>query len=381
MAITLRRIAPGSWAVWDFIQVAHRVYRSDPAWVPPLGIDMFMRLHPRLNPFFQHAECQLFVAERDGELVGRIAAHVDHEHLKVHDDATGFFGFIDTVADPEVAKARRDAASAWLRERGMKHMRGPLSLSINEEMGVLVEGFDTPPMVMMPHHQKYQGGLIESAGLAKCKDVYAWHYTVGDVPARVRRAHADITAMPEFRLREMSQNTLDRDIPVVLDIFNDAWRDNWGFVPATDAEARKMASDMKLVIHPKLSLLVEIDGEPAAVALALPNLNEAIRDLDGKLFPAGVPIGLAKLLWRLKVQGPRSARLILLGIRGKFRHLKKYAGLSLYLYAEMNDRGRALGMTHGELSWTLEDNGPVNVGIKTMGGKIYKRYRVYEESL
>ena len=259
----------------------------------------------------------------------------------------------------------------------MKHIRGPLSLNINEEMGCLIDGYDTPPMIMMPHHRPYQGGLIEKAGLSKIKDVYAWRYTVGEVPKRAQKAHDDIARMPEVRARQVDPKNLERDVRVVMDVFNDAWSDNWGFVPLTENELRKMAQDLKLILMPELTRIAEINGEPAAVAMALPNLNEMIKDLHGSLLPAGLP----KLLWRLKVKGPQTARLVILGIKKKFRHMKQYAGLSIYLYAAMNEAGQKLGIRWGELSWTLEDNAPVNVGIKFMGGKIYKTYRLYQRDL
>jgi hypothetical protein len=259
----------------------------------------------------------------------------------------------------------------------MRRMRGPLSLNINEEMGCLIEGFDTPPMIMMPHHRPYQGGLIERAGLEKIKDVYAWRYQVGDVPKRAQKAHDELAAMPEVRTRHVDPKNMERDVRVVMDVFNDAWSDNWGFVPLTENELRKMAQDLKLILEPKLTFITEINGEPAAVGMALPNINEMIGDLHGKL----VPFGLPKLLWRLRVKGPETARLVILGIRKKFRGVKQYGGLSIYLYVAMNHAGQELGIRWGELSWTLEDNAPVNVGIKFMGGKIYKKYRVYERAL
>lgn len=381
MSINVRSIQPGTRGVRDFLAVGPRVYRTDPMWVQPLDLDMTMRLDPKQNPFFQHAEAALFVAERDGELVGRVSVQVDQEHLKTHEDNAAFFGFIDTIDDQAVVSALMQAAEGWARAKGMRVLRGPFSLSINEECGLLVEGFDTPPKVLMAHHRDYQGALVEGAGYAKCKDLYAWYYNVGEPPPRVRRAHAEIAAMPNVTVREFDTSQMPREIAQTLDIFNDAWKDNWGFVPLTPAEAAKMAEDMKLLLVPSLALLVEIDGEPAAVSIALPDVNECIGDLGGKLFPAGVPSNLLKMLWRLKVEGTRSARLIILGIRKKFRSQRQYAGLSLYLYAEMNDRGKKLGMTHGELSWTLEDNGPVNTGIKVVGGKVYKRYRIYEKTL
>ena len=375
MALEIRETAIGG-KLNDFLNVVDYVYRGDPKYVRPLDMEMKDRLSLK-NPFFEHAEGVIFTAHRNGWCVGRITAQLDREHLKRYNDDTGSFGFLDTIDDAEVAKALLDAASNWLRARGMKTIRGPLSLSLNDEMGCLVDGFDTPPMIMMPHHRPYQGGLIEQAGFTKLKDAYAWRYHVGDVPPRVRKAHEDIEAMPEVKSRHVDMKNLDADLRIIMDVYNDAWNETWGFVAQTERELSKMAADLKLIAFPELSYITEIDGEPAAVALALPNLNELIGDLKGKLGPLGLP----KLVWRLKVVGPHTARLIILGIKKKFRTQRKYAALSAYLYSKMNAAGKRLGLEGGELSWTLEDNGPVNTGIKLMGGKIYKTYRLYEKML
>jgi hypothetical protein len=360
----------------DFLNVVDYIYRDDPNYVRPLDFDLKSRLSKK-NPFFEHAEATTFTAYKNGWCVGRCTAQVDRGHLDRYHDDTGFFGFLDTTDDPEVAKALLDAAAKWLKGRGMKKMRGPLSLNINEEMGCLIDGFDTPPMILMPHHRAYQGGLIEQAGLAKIKDVYAWRYTVGNVPKRAEKAMADVEALPEVKLRHVDKKSVERDVRVIMDVFNDAWSENWGFVPLTENELRKMASELELILVPELTYIAEIDGEAAAVSLALPNVNELIPDLHGKLFPLGLP----KLLYRLKVKGAKSARLIILGIRKKYRGVKKYGGLSACLYAKMHHAAEKVGVTWGELSWTLEDNHPVNAGIKLMGGEIYKTYRVYEREL
>jgi hypothetical protein len=375
MAIEIRETPPGG-DLRDFLNVVDYIDRDDKNYVRPLNMELKERLSPK-NPFFKHAEGSLFTAYRNGWCVGRITAQVDRAHLDLHGDGAGFFGFLDTVDDAEVSGALLGAAGQWLRTRGMKKMRGPMSLNVNEELGCLVEGFDTPPMVMMPHHRPYQAGLIERAGLVKVKDLYAWRYTVGDVPARARRAHDEINALPEVKARHLDMKRLDQEVRVVMDIFNDAWQQNWGFVPLTEAELAQLAKDFKLILVPELTYLVEIDGEPAAFAVAIPNLNEMVRDLKGKLSPAGI----AKLIWRLKVRGPQTARLCFLGVRKKYRSVKKYGGLSTYLYAKMNDSGKRLGIKWGELSYTLEDNAPVNLGIKFMGGKLYKRYRLFERDL
>ncbi|MEY2933363.1 MAG: hypothetical protein RL033_4112 [Pseudomonadota bacterium] len=360
----------------DFLGVVDEVYRGDPTYIRPLDFDVKSRI-ARSSPFFEHAEATFFVAYRNGRCVGRCSAQIDHEHLRRHKDDTGFFGFFDTVDDADVAKALIEAAKRWLSDRGMKRIRGPFSLNINDETGCLVEGFDTPPMVMMPHHRTYQGELIERAGLTPQKDLFAWRYQTGEVPARVQKAHDEIEALPEVYSRPVDPKNVARDTRLVMEVFNDAWGDNWSFVPYTDHELVKMAKDLKLILDPAITRIAYVRGEPAAVALAVPNLNEAIGDLGGRLFPTGA----AKLLYRVKVKGIHSARLALLGIRKKFRAERKYAGLSLYLYCKLNDSGRRAGYKWGELSWTDESNGPVNAGIRVMGGKVYKKYRVYEAPL
>lgn len=361
----------------DFLGVVDRIFEGDSHYIRPLDLDLKERLDPKKNPFFEHAEGTIFTAYEGRKCVGRVTAQIDKEHLDRHKDQTGFFGFLDTIDDPEVARALLARAESWLRQRGMKKVRGPYSLSINEEIGCLVDGFDDPPVLMNPHHRSYQAGLIEQAGYTKEKDVFGWRYEVGDLNPRVRKARDDIRAMPEVTSRPLSMKDLARDVAITLDIFNDAWSENWGFVPLTRKEAAKMQADLKLFLVPEITRIVTIDGEPAAVALAMPNVNELIPDLHGKLFP----FGIAKLLYRLKVQGARSGRLLILGIKKKFRMNRKYAGLSLFLYAEMNDGGRKCGMSWGELGWTLEDNAAVNTGIRMMGAKKYKTYRVYTKDL
>jgi hypothetical protein len=372
----IRQIPMGG-RIDDFLNVVDYIYRGDPAYVRPLDMELKDRLSPKKNPFFEHGEGTIFCAYRNGWCVGRITAQIDRTHLDKYRDETGFFGFLDTIDDEEVARELLSHAESWLRGKGMKRARGPYSLNINEETGCLIEGFDTPPYLMMPHHRPHQSGLIEKAGYTKVKDFFAWKYTVGQPNARVQRGHAEIEKMPEITSRPISPKNLDRDIELFVDIFEDAWSDNWGSLPLTRREVDKMAADFKLLLMPEITRLVSIDGEPAAIALALPNLNEMTADFGGKLIPYGLP----KLVWRLRVRGPTSARLILLGIRKKWRNVRKYAALSAFLYSELNEGGRKLGIREGELGWTLEDNGRVNAGILLMGAKLYKKYRVYDKPL
>lgn len=375
MTIEVRDVPLGG-DLGAFLDVVDRVYAGDPCYVRALDLDIKSRLSKK-NPFFEHADGVSFVAYQNGLPVGRATAQVDDAFNERHQQKTGFFGFFDTVGSQAVATALLDHAAAWLRARGMTKMLGPFSLSTNEEIGCLVDGFGTPPMVLMPHHRRYQGALIEGAGLRKAKDLYAWRYVVGPLPPRAQKGYEMIKELPEVTARHLDRKHFAREIELVMDIFNDAWSENWGYVPLTRAELTKLKDDLSLILEPRLTYVVEIDGEPAAFAIALPNVNEHIQGLGGKLWPTGA----LKLLFGIKVSGTRTARLALLGVRKKFRNMKKYGGLSTFLYAELSKSGQRLGIEWGELSWTLEDNAPVNLGIKMMGGKIYKTYRVYERAL
>jgi hypothetical protein len=359
-----------------FLEVVDYIYRQDLHYVRPLDFELSDRLSKK-NPFFEHAEGVIFTAHRNNFCVGRITAQIDHEHLAKHRDDAGFFGFLDTINDQEVATALLDRARRWLSDRGMKKIRGPLSLCTNEEVGCLVEGFDNPPMIMMPHHLPYQGSLIEGAGYQRIKTLYAWRYEVGNLKPRVQRALEEVNQMPEVSIRNVERSNLENDTRIIMDVFNDAWSENWGHVAATPNELKKFTKDLKLIVRTELALIASINGEPAAVAVAFPNLNEVIHDFRGKLFPLGLP----KLLYRLKIQRPQTARLWILGIRKKFRNNRRYAGLSTAMYARLNEAGQQLGIRWGELSWTDEDNGPVNVAIKMMGGTVYKKYAIYERAV
>ncbi|MBX3272408.1 MAG: hypothetical protein KF729_19265 [Sandaracinaceae bacterium] len=376
MPIEIREHRPGE-DIDDFIRAARVVFEGDPSWVAPLEMDIRDRLTPGKNPFFQRGEVALFTAWKDGRLVGRTSTTIDQEHLRLHEPDMGFFGFFDTIDDAEVGGALLDAARAWLERRGMKRMRGPLSLNMNEEVGVLVEGFEHPPAILMGHSRAWQGRLAEAAGLEKVKDLYAWRFETGNLPKRAVRAWENVKQLPEVRLRTVRKRDMHKELEIIMRIFNDAWRENWGWVPATDAEVKKTGEDLKLILDQDLAFIAEVDDRPVAICIALPNLNEVIRDFDGKLGPVEV----AKLLWRLKVKRPRSGRLMMLGIASELRGVKKYGGLSHALYVEIAKRGERLGYEWGELSWTLEDNAPVNLGIRSMGAQIYKKYRVYERAL
>ncbi len=382
MTIEIREHIPGE-DVRDFIQAGKEVFRFDPTWVAPLDFEFKDRLSPKKNPLFQRAEVALFTARKHGRLVGRCSATVDHEHLRVHQDDTGFFGFFDTIEDEEVAQALMNRAAAWLKARGLKRMIGPISLYFNEEVGCLIEGFDMPPNLMMAHSRTYQARLIEACGCEKEKDLLCWRYdSTLPFPPRVLRAWEQVREMPEVTLRSINVANLETEMANVTAIYNDTWGGKWGVVPALPAEVKKVAEELKFIVDPDIAFIAEIGGEAVGMCIMLPNLNEAIFDLNGQLFNFGVPIGAAKLLWRLKVKKPESTRLMMLGIRKDIRqNVKRYGGLSAAMYVEVAKRGVAKGYKWGELSWTREDDQPINVGIRSMGAHVYKKYRVFRRPL
>ena len=360
-----------------FIRLPWKIYRNDPAWIPPLIQERLQFLNKKKNPFFEHAEAELFLAERGGEIVGRISAHIDRLHNQTHHDKTGFFGLFEAINDPEVAEVLLNQAAAWLRERGMKTIRGPCSFSMNEEPGVLIEGFECPPFPLMNHTPRYYPQLLERWGMKKIKDLYAWRYdATKPVPEAPLRIAEEVRKHPGLRLREVSKKTLDRDIWEIMEVVNSAWQNNWGFVPLTKNEIRKAAKDFKLFLDPKVAFIAEMDGKPAAICLAIPNIHEAIKDLNGRLFP----FGFFKLLYRIKARKIRSARLMLLGVKKEYRG-SVLGGLSVLLYVKIHQEGKTRGYTMGELSWTLEDNQKINAGIEFMGGERYKTYRIYERTI
>jgi hypothetical protein len=382
MEIEIREHIPGE-NVDDFVQAGREVFKHDPTWVAPLDFEFRQRLSPRSNPLFKRADVGLFTARRNGRIVGRCSATVDREYLRIHQNDTGFFGFLDTTHDEQVVRALLDTASAWLRARGMKRMFGPISLYFNDEVGCLIDGFEYPPNLMMAHSRRYQSQLIEAYGCEKEKDLFCWRYD-GTLPfsKRTLKAWEQVQALPDVKLRSIDIKHLDTEMAIIMDIYNDAWAGKWGMVPALPDETKKVVEDMKLIIDPDIAFIADINGEAAGMCIMLPNLNEALAGLDGKLFNYGLPVGAARLLWRLKVRHPESTRLMFLGIRKDIRqNVKRYGGLSAAMYVEVAKRGVAKGYKWGELSWTREDDAPVNLGIRSMGAHVYKTYRVYKKEL
>ncbi len=360
-----------------FFKIPYLLYGHDPHWVAPLLMEEHLRLNPKKNPFFKNGEASFWVAWKDGKAVGRISAQVNHLHNERYQEKTGHFGYFDCINDQEVAQALLNKARQFLQGKGMNKIVGPMTLSINEYVGLLVEGFDSRPYPYMAHNAPYASKLLEEAGFQKVKDLLAWKYdALRPVPETAQQIADVVAQYPGLVIRELNLKKMDEEIHIVSDVFNSAWSKNWGFIPWSDAEIKQAAKDLKMILHPKLALIAEVEGKPAAISIAIPNYHEAIYDLKGRLFP----FGIFKFLYRMKVKNPKTARLCLLGIKKEFRH-DVLGGLSVLLYCEMHKRGQTLGMTGGELSWTLEDNVKINTGIELMGGVAYKKYRVYEKTL
>ena len=366
----------GRAALERFIRLPERLYGADPNYVRPLRSERRAALTPRGNPFFRHAEAAFWIARRNGADVGRISAQQDHL-AKVDGKPGGSFGMLAAVDDPGVFAALLATAETWLGRRGLTRAQGPFSLSINEETGLLVDGFDTPPMLMMPHDPPYADTRLRALGYAKVRDVYAY---LCDTSAALPPAAAAMVArgLPTgVTLRPMRLDNLKHDIAALVDIFNDGWEGNWGFVPITQDEVEHMAHAMRPLLHERLVWFAEVQGEPAAFGLCLPNLNAAIRDLSGRL----LPFGWAKLLWRLKVSGVTTARVPLMGVRRRFADSMLGRLLPLHVVEALRREALARGITAVEMSWILEDNLPMRHLAEAVGGRAYKTYRVYEKTL
>jgi hypothetical protein len=359
-----------------FVRVQDDVLGHDPNWVSPLRLERRMHLSAKSNPYFEHARWKAWIAWRGRRPVGRISAQIDTLHLERHADATGFFGMLDAEDQADTFAALFKVAEGWLRSEGMQRVRGPLSFSINDEVGLLVDGFDTPPVFMMGHARPYYATRVEQYGYRKAKDLLA--YTMApdfEVPKVMRRLLGK--SAQRIRVRAIEMKRLDEELAVLRDIFNDAWADNWGFVPFTQAEFADLGHSLKLLIAPELIQIAEVDGAPAAFIVALPDVNQAIRGFHGKL----VPFGWAKLLWRLKVRFPESTRVPLMGVRRKFHNTHLGPGLAFLVIDAVKQHLVARGVKRVELSWILEDNDGMRNIIESIGGRAYKRYRVYERQL
>ena len=358
-----------------FVHLPWAIYRNHPLWVPPLKFDVRNRLDRAKNPFFEHAEAEYFLAFRDGDPVGRITAHYDRNFNRFQHNEWGMFGWFEARDDPLVAGALLDAAEEWLRDRKRDRMVGPLSFSTNDQdAGLLVDGFDREPLILNQWTQPYYPALLEGAGLTKAMDLYMWELWVDDRasvhPAIVRMAE-EVKTKHGIDVRGMRKRDLRAEVDRFLEVYNEAWERNWGFVPLTDEEVRHYAKELKPILDENWAFIAEKDGETVGAALTLPDYNQVLKHLNGRL----LPIGWAKALyWRRKIN---RVRLFALGVKAKHQH----AGVAAKLYTEHFDSAARTPQKGGEMGWILETNKSMNRAMEGMGGKIVSTYRLFEKEL
>lgn len=365
----------GRSALRRFIRVPWSLYADDPRWVPPLLIERRQHLSSR-NPYFAHAQYCSWLAYRGLRPVGRISAQVDELHLQRHRDATGFFGMLEAEDDAETFRVLTDTAEQWLRGKGMRRILGPLNLSLNQEGGLLVEGFDTPPSIMMGHARPYYGLRLEEQGYSKQKDLFAYRVNADfDWPPFIKKMTT--RAKQDVHLRPLCMPRFSEELEILQGIFEDAWSQNWGFIPFTKTEFQHLGQNIKFLVDDGLVQVAEVNGAPAGMIVVLPNINEVIRDLNGRLFP----FGWMKLLWRLKVRYPTSARVPLMGVRRRYQESLLGPALAFMLIDAVRTPVARRGIREVEMSWILEDNMRIRNIIESIGGTVYKRYRIYGKKL
>jgi hypothetical protein len=368
------RVVSSKKDLMKFIKLPWKIYKDDPHWVPPLIIDRKNLLNKKKNPFFSHAEMEMFLAYKDNELVGRIAAITNENHNKFHEDNTGFFGFFESIDDNDVAQALFSEVEKWLRKKGKDSLIGPMNPSTNDEVGVLVEGFKTPPYVMMCHSPKYYDQLIKSQDYEKAKDLYDWILDIREmnIPEKIVRLAELSRKKYDLTIRNIDMKHLNRDVKYIREIYNDAWSKNWGFVPFTDEEIDHLGKDLKQIVIEEFVLIAFKDDRPIGFLLCIPNINEILINIpNGRLLPTG----LFKLLFGMK--NIKTVRTITLGIVRDYQHI----GLGTILYTENILRAQRRNLYGGEMSWILEDNEAMNRPIQLLGSKLYKKYRVYQKKL
>lgn len=354
-----------------FIRLPWKIYKDNPHWVPPLIRDIKFKLNREKHPFFEFARMELFIAEKGNEIVGRIAAIVNERHNEFHSEKLGFFGMFESIDDVETARLLFSAAEDWCRKEGMQRILGPVNLSTNDECGFLLEGFDLDPAVMMPYTLEYYLKLSEECGYVKAKDLYAYLKGEVGVVDRIAKLVERVKSKEDVVVRPIDMKNFHKEVEIIKDIYNAAWEVNWGFVPMTPAEMDLMAKELKPIAEPELVLFAEVKGEPVGVSITLPDLNFVLKKLNGKLGP----IELLKFLYyKKKIKGLRS---LVFGLKKEFRR----TGINVVLYYETEVRGAKLGYEWCEMSWNLEDNDMINRFDEAVGGKLYKKYRLYEKSL
>ncbi len=357
----------------QFINFPYQHYADDENWIPPLKMEQKKLIDTENNPFYKNGDIALFLAEQDGKPCGRIAAIQDRRYNEHHNNKTGFFGFFECINDQSVANLLFKVAGDWLKQRGHTDVLGPANPSMMDEIGVLVDGFEYEPSFMMPYHKPYYDNLITTAGLEKEMDMYAFRVTQATVTLdRIYRAEEIVRRrLPKLKIREIDTKNLDQEVEIVRNIFNQAWSQNWGFIPLSKEELEELAKDLKLILDPKVAHVAEIDGEPVAFSIALPDLNQALKHTDGTLFPTGI----FKLLWhRRNIDQIRTA---LMGVVPEYQG----KGIDALLHKEAIINGREVGYNSSELSWVLESNKNMIRVAEKLGANIEKTYRMYQKDL
>jgi GNAT superfamily N-acetyltransferase len=356
-----------------FIAFPYELHRRDPFWVGPLRMDIRTLLSEKENPFWEHAAAQHFLARVGGRIVGRISAVENRLHNEVHRDKVGFFGFFESIDDPAVANRLFDAAGAWLKARGLDTMRGPASPSFNDEVGMLVEGFDMPPVIMMPYNPRYYLKLVDGAGFQKAKDLLAFKNVQRDYPERLKRGVALLEKRYGITTRTLDMKKFDEELGIVKRLYNKAWERNWGFVPMTEKELNHLAKQLKPIVVPDMVIFAECKGEPIGLAVGVPDLNVALKkNPSGKLFP-----GILKVLWTAKFGTIDLARILILGTVPEWRG----KGVDAFMYKRIWENGNRHGYFYAEGGWVLEDNPAIKNGLEGIGFNVYKTYRVYDRAL
>ncbi len=353
-----------------FLKFAWEIYKDDPYWVPPLMMDKMKIIDKNKNPFFKNADMEMYLAYREGKIVGRIAAIENRMHNKYHNDKVGFFGFFECINDQEVANKLFDTAKEWLKAKGYTEMRGPANPSSNDEYGLLIEGFEDSPRIMMTYNPKYYMDLMDNYGFYKAKDLYAWSIDYHKVSkaSKISRVAEIATKRTGIKISEINMKKFKSELERVKYVYNKAWAPNWGFVPMTEEEIDVMAKELKPLVEPSLVLFGEIKGETVGFALVMPDYNFILKQMNGKLFPFGI---FKLFTQRKKIKW---ARIIVLGIIPEFQR----KGLDAVFYNEIIHRAYKIGITLGEASWILEDNEMMNRAAKDMMADLYKKYRIYE---
>jgi GNAT superfamily N-acetyltransferase len=360
-----------------FVKVPFQLHREHPNWIAPLIFERMQFLDRSRNPYFEHAEAEYFIAERDGEPVGRITAQVDQRWDQFQGGSDGMFGFFETADDPAVAAALLDTATEWVAGHGRGRILGPMDFTTNDELGLLVEGYELRPMILQPWHPPYYRELVEGRGFAKVVDLWMWWLALGELkqgdqfdPA-IHAAAQKALEEEGIAIRNMRKRELEAEVKRFMDVYNEAWGDNWGFVPITDAEVRFQAKNLKQVLDERWAYMAEKDGEVIGAALTLPDINQVLAKLNGRLLPFG---------WARFLLGKRKidrVRVFALGVKHAYRH----TGVAAGLYLKHLETADPDGVWGGETGWILETNEPMNRAMEGMGGKIVKRYRLYEKSL